>query len=226
MATTTTIVLTNTKSEPSGTPVSMVLEIEMPNSNLMQKPKAEFLNVLKRAYQDYVETSEHGQRLVQQNNGKPFWAHIVEIPQSFTKMYGFIIKSVRSTTLVLNSDDIEVETTPVHETLFNENYKQLIVENKDEFGRQNNYLITVQLLNTDLTGHSIDSLTRQMHYAADFYLNKTDDGKALKIDNLSWAQAYLIPDRVCERFGFKIIGFETRPSTIDGSTPMTENQSN
>lgn len=110
---TTTIVI-NGWHDFTTTSISMKLEILEPN--LMQRPTAEVKERLRKAYEDYVRTTEEGQELIKINCGQPTWGHLLLVPNEYLETYGIRRLDATLSTIVLDADDVKIDTTPGKET--------------------------------------------------------------------------------------------------------------
>lgn len=106
---TTTIVI-NDWHDFTTTSISMKLEILEPN--LMQRPTAEVKERLRKAYEDYVQTTNEGQELIKANYDQPTWGHLLLVPNEYLETYGIRRLDATLSTIVLDADDVKIDTTP------------------------------------------------------------------------------------------------------------------
>lgn len=110
---TTTIVI-NGWHDFTTTSISMKLEIL--ESSLMQRPTTNVKERLRKAYEDYVQTTDEGQELIRVNYGQPTWGHLLLVPNEYLETYGIRRLDATLSTIVLDADDVKIDTKPRKDT--------------------------------------------------------------------------------------------------------------
>lgn len=94
------------------TPTSISMKLEILEPNLMQRPTAEVKERLRKAYEDYVQTTNEGQELIKTNYDQPTWGHLLSVPNEYLETYGIRRLDATLSTIVLDADDVKIDTTP------------------------------------------------------------------------------------------------------------------
>lgn len=115
---TTTIIINNWHDF---TTASISMELEILEPNLMQRSTSEIKERLRQAYEHYVQTTEDGRRLIMENYGRPTWGHLLSIPNEYLTPYGIRRLDYHLSTIVLDADNVTIDTTPKKEETSHEN---------------------------------------------------------------------------------------------------------